>query len=94
MISAWFTTNDFAAKNPAAVKKFGEAIAAGAQWANANPEKAAVSIEKWTKIQEASVTSIAGDKLDPGLIQPICDAALKYHMIDAPMNARDFIWQG
>jgi NitT/TauT family transport system substrate-binding protein len=94
MISVWFTTNDFAAKNPVAVKKFGEAIAAGAQWGNANPERAAASIEKWTKIQEATVTSIAGDKLDPSLIQPICDAALKYHMIDAPMNARDFIWQG
>lgn len=92
MISNWFATTDWAAKNPVALGKFREAMAQTGQWSAANPEKAAVILEKWIKIKEPRIRTHMAPKLDVAMIQPICDLAYKYKMIDAPISAADFIW--
>lgn len=92
MISIWFTSNDWATKNPEGVRKFFDAMTQASQWAAANPDKAAPILEKWSKTKVTPFRSHSGLRLDPALIQPICDAAWKYKMIGAPMSARTFIW--
>ena len=94
LASVWYTTRDWASQNPLSVRKFVQAMAEAATWAGANPEKAAVSLEKWTRVKEARIRTHYGTKLDPALIQPICDQAYKYKMIDAPIEAQAFIWNG
>jgi ABC-type nitrate/sulfonate/bicarbonate transport system substrate-binding protein len=94
MISAWFTTNEFAAKNPAGVRRFFEAMTQASAWAADNRERAAVILEKWTKVKVPKIRSTSARRLDPALIQPICDVAFKYKMIETPMDARQFIWTG
>ena len=93
MISVWFTNTDWAAKNPASVQKFFSAMTQASRWAAANPEKAAPILEKWSKIKVTRIRTRSSQRLDAALIQPICDAAWKYKMIEAPMDARTFIWR-
>jgi NitT/TauT family transport system substrate-binding protein len=94
MLSVWFTTIEWATKNPGTAKRFTNALEQAATWSAANPERAAVSLEKWTKIKIPRVRTRSAPRLEAGLIQPICDLALKYKMIDKPMDAREFIWNG
>jgi NitT/TauT family transport system substrate-binding protein len=94
MISVWYTTYDYATKHPTEVRRSLDAMSQTSGWAAANREKAADILEKWTKIRVPRIRTMNATRLDAGLIQPICDAAWKYKMIDAPMNARDFIWTG
>jgi NitT/TauT family transport system substrate-binding protein len=93
MISIWFATIDWATKNPASVQKFHDAMAQTAVWAQANPDKAAVILEKWTKIKVPRIHTFNGTRLDAALIQPIYDDAWKYKMIDAPVDAKTYFWK-
>jgi ABC-type nitrate/sulfonate/bicarbonate transport system substrate-binding protein len=94
MISVWFTTYAWAEKHPEEQRKFADAMSQTAVWAAANRGKAARILEKWTKIQVPEIHTLSARRYDPALIQPICDAALKYKMIETPMNAKDFLWNG
>ena len=94
LLSVWYSTIDWATKNPASVRKFFDAMTQASTWAAANPEKAAVVLEKWTKVKVPAIRTHSATKLDAALIQPICDNAFKYKMIDAPIDAKAFIWTG
>jgi NitT/TauT family transport system substrate-binding protein len=92
MASAWFTTKTFAAKEPDLVRRFADGVTQAAAWAGANPEKAAAILEKWTSVKEPRIHTRNALRLDAALVQPVCDAALKYKMIDAPLDAKEFFW--
>ena len=94
MAGVWYTTTDFAAKNPAAIKAFALVMAQAGAWAEANPERAAAILEKWTKTKVPKIrTHYTTRRPDTALlIQPICDHAYKYKMIDVPMDAKTFLW--
>jgi NitT/TauT family transport system substrate-binding protein len=94
MISVYFTTYSWAQRHPDESRKFREALIQTAAWSAANREKAADILEKYTKIRIPRIRSTAATRLDPALIQPVVDAAWKYRMIDAPMEAKDWIWNG
>jgi NitT/TauT family transport system substrate-binding protein len=94
LISIWFTSYTWAQQHNAEERKFRDAMFQSHAWAAANREKAAEILEKWTKIHVARVRTTGATRLDAGQIQPICDAALKYKIIDAPANAKDWIWNG
>jgi NitT/TauT family transport system substrate-binding protein len=97
LISGWFASPEWAAKNPAVVKAFAEAVAESAQWANANREKAAAILEKYTKIEvdpgAAHVRITFAQSLDPTLIQPVIDAGARYKIIAKPYPAADMMWK-
>jgi NitT/TauT family transport system substrate-binding protein len=86
MITAWFTTSEWAAKNPAAVKAFAAAIGEAAVWANKNPEAAAKILGKYMGIDEPRPHAQYASTLDPALITPILDGAAKYKLLGAPMT--------
>jgi NitT/TauT family transport system substrate-binding protein len=86
MITAWFTTSEWAAKNPATVKAFATAIGEAAVWANKNPEAAAKILGKYMAIDEPRTHAQYAQSLDPALITPILDGAAKYKLLSAPMT--------
>jgi NitT/TauT family transport system substrate-binding protein len=90
----WFTTEDWASKNPDAVRKFAAAINEAAAWAVKNPEAAANVQRKYFKIDYDRAHEYHVRTLDPALIQPLLDAGLKYKILDRPMDARELIWKG
>jgi NitT/TauT family transport system substrate-binding protein len=89
MITAWFATSEWAAKNPATVKAFAGAIAEAAEWANKNPEAAAKILGKYMAIDEPRTHANYAQSLDVGLVQPILDGAAKYKLLSAPMTYAD-----
>jgi NitT/TauT family transport system substrate-binding protein len=94
IISIWFTSYTWAQQHPVESRKFREALMETAIWTAANREKAADILEKWTKIRVPRIRILAASRLDPALLQPICDKAWQYKMIDAPEHAKDWIWNG
>lgn len=92
MLSVWFANNDWVSKNTDRVRRLNDAMGEAAAWALASPESAGASLEKWTKVKVQRARMRYASRLDPTLIQPVCDAALKYKLIDAPLDARAFFW--
>jgi len=92
--NGWFANTDWIAKNADTVRKFQAAMSEAADWANANPEKAAAILSKVTKIQEPRIHARFGRKLDPPAMQPLLDAAYKYKLFPRPLNATEICWDG
>lgn len=92
MLSVWFANNDWVSKNVDRVKRLNSALNEAAAWALASPEGAAASLEKWTKVTVQRTRMRYANRLDPSLIQPVCDAAFKYKVIETPLDARSFFW--
>ena len=94
MISVWFTTTDWATKNPDLVRRFAEAIGAANEWSQRNPEQAHAVLEKWLHTKIAQMHYKFSRTLDPALIQPVLDGAAHYKIIPRAMTANELIWAG
>jgi NitT/TauT family transport system substrate-binding protein len=95
MNAAWFSTTDWLAKNPAAAKSFADVMVQAAVWANANHDKAAAILEKYTKLQTdpAQHTFITfAQSLDPGMLQSVIDSGVKYKTVSHGFPASEIIW--
>jgi NitT/TauT family transport system substrate-binding protein len=93
IVAAWFATEDWANRNPETVRAFAAAINAASAWAFAHPEQAAAILQKYMKVTFTSAHEYHARTLDPALIQPVIDGALRYKILDTPMDARDLIWK-
>jgi NitT/TauT family transport system substrate-binding protein len=95
LISGWFTTTDFAQKNPAALKTFTQVIYATAKWANGHRPDSALILAKYAQLDPAVAQRMTrcqyADDLDPKLLQPSIDAAAKFGAMDKPIPAGDII---
>lgn len=91
-MALFFSSNTWLAANPALAKKFVGALTDAQVWASTHPEQAAVILEKYTKLHLPRAQMIVSKTLDPGIVQPILDAAAKYKLIPRPMNAEEFLW--
>jgi NitT/TauT family transport system substrate-binding protein len=93
LIAGWFAKADWVAQNPDVVKRFNEAIAQTAQWANANPAKASAILEKYSKIPanpNANHLSYART-LDAAAIDPVLALGLKYKALTQTLAASELI---
>jgi NitT/TauT family transport system substrate-binding protein len=93
--TGWFASDDWIAKNPQTTAKFAIAIRDAQRWANANPGPAAAIFEKYSGVTAESLKNTVhtryGDVLSAALMQPVLDAAFKYHAIAQPMPAKELI---
>jgi NitT/TauT family transport system substrate-binding protein len=98
MICAHLVMQSYLEKNTDAVKRIAEALAETAVYANANHDKTAVWLEKYSKVPAAETMKMARtlytDKLELGAIQPVIDASTQYKFIDHGFKASDVIWKG
>ena len=96
MIVGWLATDSWLAAHPDLAARFASAIAKAAMWANAHEKASAAILVKNSKLDPAVADSMAravyGTQLEPGLVQPVIDAALKYGIIDKPIPAAELIW--
>lgn len=93
-VSLWFSMREWAQKNPDVVRRFRIAIDQAGEWATRNPEAAAGLLRKCLRISEERAHEVHARSIDPIFVQPIIDAAVKYKVIDRPMDAREIIWSG
>lgn len=94
-IGAWFTTRDWAAKNPEAARRLAQLVYQIARWANGHHAESAPILAKYTKLDVERVQAMQrttyATSLDTKLMQPVLDAALRYKLIDRPTAAADLV---
>jgi NitT/TauT family transport system substrate-binding protein len=91
MVAGWFSTSDWVAQNPDLVRRFDQAIQMSADWANANPVKAAAILTKYSKANIDRLHTVYGRTLDPAMIAPVIDVGMKYKTLAKPVTPADLI---
>ena len=96
--SVHFASDAWLASNADAARHFAEAVRQAAQWANAHHKESGEILVRYAKLDPAIAAIMHrqqyGLGLDPALIQPVFDAALRYGVIHNPLAAGDVIWAG
>ncbi len=95
LLSAYFSTTDWAKKNADVLRRFQAALHEASHWANqpANHKRSGEIIEKYMQVAPGSTSTRVtyGESLDPAQIQPVIDAAAKYHALKAPFPATELM---
>lgn len=95
LLTSWFTTLDYARRNPQVIQAFRSALRPAAIYANAHHAQTVDVFAKFSGMEPGVVTrmvrQIYGTELDPRLVQPLINAAAKYKVIPEAFDARDFI---
>jgi ABC-type nitrate/sulfonate/bicarbonate transport system substrate-binding protein len=96
LISAWYTTSEYARAHPDIVKKVAQVLADAGTWANAHQTESAVILQKYTKIDGAGKMRriVYVDKLTPAQVQPLIDASAKYGVTEKTFPASDLFAPG
>lgn len=93
MQAAWFTTQDFAAKNPAAVEAFIRTMREASTYANSHHAETAALLLDYLNIQVPLTSRILlGVRFNLEQIQTLIDLQYRYKMLPAPIAARDLIY--
>lgn len=94
-INCWYAQRDWLAKNADTVRRFTSAIYAAGGWANAHPAESAAIEATYVKLDPAQLRTMPRNAfavgLDPKLMQPVLDVAVRYKMLPSPLAARDVI---
>jgi NitT/TauT family transport system substrate-binding protein len=95
LLTAYFTTKDFAAKNPDAVAHFAQAMAASAAYLNAHQAETVNLVARFTGALPEVIARIPRETfataLDPRDVQPYIDASVKYKFIPERIDAAALI---
>jgi NitT/TauT family transport system substrate-binding protein len=95
MIGGWFATTDWQKKNPVAVRAFANVIYQTARWANANHDKSAVILQKYTKIDDATVRRMVrvtyAESLAPDMIDPTLELSAREKFTERRVRATEMI---
>ncbi len=95
LVTAFFATTDYAAKNAPAIAKFQQVLRAAATYTNAHHAETAPMTAAFYGMDPAVLNgmnrSTVGMTLDVRDIQPLIDTAAKYGVIAAPFDARQLI---
>lgn len=93
MQSAWFTSADFAAKNPDAVDRFIRAMREASTYANAHHAETATMLLKFLNIDVPLTSRVPlGVRFNPAQIQAVIDLQVRYKMLAGTFDARDVIY--
>jgi NitT/TauT family transport system substrate-binding protein len=95
LVTAWFTTEEFASKNRPVIERFSRIMRDAAIYCNAHQAETVDLIAEFGKIDPNVIRRMArarfASSLSAPMIQPIVDAAAKYKVIDGSFNAQDLI---
>lgn len=93
--AAWFTTQQFAERNPEAIKRYANVMYDTARWANRNHAATAPIVAKYTKMAPEDVGNMIradfAEQTRLGEIQPLLDACAKFGYIPRPMLASEVV---
>lgn len=95
LVTACFALNDFAAKNPEAIRRFSSALHDATVFANAHHAETAPLIAAFNGIDPAVVLKMhrntIAEYLEPSQIQTVIDAAARYKVIERSFPAAELI---
>ena len=97
MVTGWFVTADYAAKNHDVLEKFSRGMQEASKYIMGHPSDAVSTLAKFSKIDPeviAKTHRIGYASLEPKLIQPVIDICAKFKAIPASFEAKDLIAPG
>ena len=97
MVTGWFVTSDYAAKNAATLEKFSRVMHEADAYIVAHPADAVSTLSKFANVDAAIIEKshrIGYATLEPKLIQPVIDICAKYKAIPAAFDAKELIAPG
>ncbi len=94
MQSTWFTSADYASKNPDVIDRFMRAMREASTYVNGHHAETADLLSKFMKVdvEPLKVRIPLGVRFNPAQIQPELDLQARYKMIPAAIDARDLIY--
>ena len=96
LFSVWFTTKDYATKNPQVVKTFAEVVSRAARYVNTHHQQTVDLVSQWTGITPDTVATMPrvenGEALVPSQLQPVIDASVRDGVIKKAFPATDLLW--
>jgi len=98
LFAAWFSTKSWAHDHPETARTFARILATAAQYTNTHPSDTAAMVAQFTSIPldviQHMTRTPSGTALDPTLLQPIIDAAVKYKVLARGFSASEMIGGG
>jgi NitT/TauT family transport system substrate-binding protein len=95
LINGWFASDDWIKKNPAAAKKFVDAIVEAGKWANAHRTESAKILDKHSRADASVIARMRratyGERFDAKAMQNVVDAAVRFKALGKSFNAGDLI---
>lgn len=95
LMTGWFATADYVAKNRDAVEKFERVMRDATVYANGHHAEIVPLLASFTKLDADLIArTIKGDGspyLDPKLVQPMIDVTARYQIIDKAFDASELI---
>lgn len=88
--TAWFATRDWLTANIDAARRFRDAVVAGGVWAMANPQPAALVLQRDLKVETTRATQRFGTRFNLADFQVLLDAAAKFKFIN-PTDAASMV---
>jgi NitT/TauT family transport system substrate-binding protein len=93
--TAYFCAADYATKNADVLARFRKGLSESATYANANRSKMIPLLAAYSGVEARVLVDMppvgVANQLDPRLIQPMIDAAVKYKSIATPFPAKEMI---
>jgi NitT/TauT family transport system substrate-binding protein len=98
VLGAFFTTRAWASANRESLNGFRTSITKAAVWANANQDKSAAVLAKYSNRDPAAVRATYRTTYATALVaaefQPVIDLAARYGAIPAPFPAQEILYTG
>ena len=97
MVTGYLASDAWLAAHPDVAAKFVRAMREASQWGNTHRAESAAIIERIMHVDAAVGATMNratyGTDLDPALLQPVIDSALKYAILSRPVAVSDLIWR-
>lgn len=94
-VGAWFAYRNWLTQERAVAKRFVDALYQTAQWSNTHHDDTALILSNIGKMKLENVRAMArtdfATSLDPKLLQPVIDIAVKHRLIEHPISANDIV---
>ena len=96
LFSVWFTTKEYAEKNPQVIKTFASVVARAARYVNTHHQQTVDLVAQWTGIAPETVATMPrvenGEALVPAQLQPVIDASVRDGVIKKSFAAADLLY--
>lgn len=91
LVAGCVTTDAFAKTHPEVIRRYADAIARAAKWANANQAQSGAILEKYTHtpVPPGAARALYGDRLRVAEVQPVLDLMLATGQIKTAQRASD-----
>lgn len=96
MTVGWFSSDSWLNAHADAAARFARSIQQAAVWGNGHERESAEILAKYTGLSLDLASKMGrthfGTEIDTGMLRPVVSQAVKYGVLEAPVDADDLLW--